>query len=384
MKILTICSNEYPAPPPPNVIHASLYISSVLAEGLAKKHHVTFISAQGSTITTRRAHPNTKPFFETIKKEEWQSLLDKRLMGQLIVPFETDLHLKLIEVLQNERFDLVHFHSTPPFYGLPFAMRTRLPNIFTLHGISSPPELKVIKTFNSRNNYFISISNKQREEFPGLNFIKTIYHGIPLEHAEFNSAGGHEMVFTSRLKKVKGVEEAILVALKTKRHLKLAGDVRGSEKDYFYETILPMIENSGGLVKFLNFVDRSMVSRFFGQGKLFIFPLKWEEAFGLVLLDSMAVGTPVVAFAKGSIPEVIIDGETGFIVNPSDEDIRGNFLIKKTGIDGLCEAVERIYAMPRGLYQKMRKACRLHVESRFTVEQMVDAYEKVYQSMLQR
>jgi len=190
------------------------------------------------------------------------------------------------------------------------------------------------------------------------------------------------MVFTSRLKKIKGVEEAINVALKTKRRLKLSGDIRGSEKEYFYHTIKPLIDKSQGLVKFLHFVNHSMIPYFFASGKLFIFPIQWEEPFGLVMIEAMATGTPVVAFARGSVPEVIKDGETGFIVNPSDDDIRGNFIIKKTGIEGLCEAVEKIYSMPEDQYRKMRKACREHVEKNFTVEKMVDAYEKVYEEII--
>lgn len=100
------------------------------------------------------------------------------------------------------------------------------------------------------------------------------------------------------------------------------------------------------------------------------------------MIESMACGTPVVAFARGSVPEIIKDGETGFIVNPSDDDIRGNWIIKKTGIEGLCEAVERIYSMPEKQYLEMRKACRAHVEKHFTVERMVDEYEKVYEEIL--
>lgn len=100
------------------------------------------------------------------------------------------------------------------------------------------------------------------------------------------------------------------------------------------------------------------------------------------MIEAMACGTPVVAYARGSVPEVIKDGETGFIVNPSDTDIRGNWIIKKTGIEGLCEAVERIYSMPEDQYRQMRRNCRAHVEKNFTVERMVDEYEKVYKEIL--
>ena len=100
------------------------------------------------------------------------------------------------------------------------------------------------------------------------------------------------------------------------------------------------------------------------------------------MVEAMATGTPVVAFARGSVPEVVKDGQTGFIVNPSDDDIRGDWIIKKTGFEGLIEAVGKIYSMPKDQYQQMRLACRTYVEKNFTVEAMVDAYEKVYEQIL--
>jgi glycosyltransferase involved in cell wall biosynthesis len=98
--------------------------------------------------------------------------------------------------------------------------------------------------------------------------------------------------------------------------------------------------------------------------------------------ESMACGTPVITYARGSAPEIIIDGVTGFLVNQSEELKRGNWIIKKTGIDGLCEAIERIYTMPENQYRQIRKACRTHVEQNFTVEKMIDGYEKVYEKIL--
>jgi glycosyltransferase involved in cell wall biosynthesis len=108
----------------------------------------------------------------------------------------------------------------------------------------------------------------------------------------------------------------------------------------------------------------------------------WEEPFGLVFVETMASGTPIIAFARGAVPEVIVDGVTGFIINPSDEDIRGKWIIKKTGLDGLCEAVERIYSLSKDDYGKMREACRAHVENNFTMERMVKEYESVYSKLI--
>jgi glycosyltransferase involved in cell wall biosynthesis len=98
----------------------------------------------------------------------------------------------------------------------------------------------------------------------------------------------------------------------------------------------------------------------------------------------MCTGTPIVAYARGAVPEIIQDGKTGFIVNPSADDIRGNWIVKKTGIEGLCEAVQRIYSMPKAEYLQMRKNCRAHIEKNFTLERMTNEYEKVYKKILKR
>ena len=106
------------------------------------------------------------------------------------------------------------------------------------------------------------------------------------------------------------------------------------------------------------------------------------EPFGLVMLEAMACGTPIVAYARGSIPEVIEDGKTGFLVNNSQDDIRGNWIIKKTGVEGIKEAIDKIYSMSKDEYQKMRLACRNHIEKNFSVGKMVNEYKKVYQQIV--
>jgi len=385
MKIAIVSSNEQLMPPPDNVIIASHYVASTLAEGLsAKKHEVYSIAGQGSTIKTKRFFSRSKPFFEVIDKKQWEKLDDQRLMWQLITPFEMDLNLSLLDFLKTNQVDIVHFHSIIPLYGLPFALRTNLPCIFTLHGTSSRLELEVIKTFVGKNIYFVPISNNQRRNYQGINFVDTVYNGIPLGEYAFNQLGGEAMVLTGRIKPEKGFEQAMEVAQLTQRKLILSGDVRASQEKYFYDIIQPKIKINPNLIHFFGFVNHSMMDSFFERGKLMLFPIQWEEPFGLVMVEAMATGTPVVAFARGAVPEVIKDGVTGLIVNPSDKDIRGSWLIKKTGIAGLCEAVEKIYAMPKAEYQQMRRNCRQHVEANFTVEKMVAGYEKVYQKVLEQ
>jgi len=384
MKIAMISSNEHTVPPPENVIIASQYMASLLAQGLAKKgHEVYFIVGQGSKIPTYKVFSNTKPFFEIFNYKKMKSTIDPYLIGKLIVPFEIDLHLTLLDFLKENSVDLVHFHTISIYNGLPFSSRIKVPSIFSLHGTVHPLELEIMKVFNHPKLFYISLSNNQRQGYPGINFASTVYNGIPLDDYSYQNVGGNNMVFAGRLVKEKGVDEAILVAAKLKRELRITGEIRVRQRDY-YEQIIQLIKNNSRYVRLFGFTNHALINSFFGSGKLFLCPTKWEEPFGLVLIEAMACGTPVIAYARGAIPEIVKDGETGFIVNSSDQDIRGNWIVKKTGFDGLCEAVEKIYAMPENQYRQMRKNCRAHVEKNFTVEIMVDQYEEVYKKILEK
>lgn len=382
MKIAIISSNEHTVPPPDDVIIASQYMATLLAQGLAKKgHEVYFIVGRGSKITTFKVFSHTKPFFEIFDYKEMKSTVDPYLIGKLIVPFEIDLHLTLLDFLKENTVDLVHFHTISIYNGLPFSQRVKSPSLFTLHGTVAPLELQIMKIFNHSKLSYISLSDSQRIGYPDINFASTVSNGIPLEDYDFQENGKTDMVFAGRLVKEKGVEDAISVAVKLKRRLKITGEIRIRQRDY-YEDIIRLVHENSQYVHYLPFVNRTLVNPFFGSGKLFLCPTKWEEPFGLVLTEAMACGTPVVAYARGSVPEIIKDGETGFIVNSSEEDRRGDWIVKKTGIEGLCEAVEKIYAMPEEQYRQMRKNCRAHVEKYFTVEKMVEAYERVYYKLI--
>jgi glycosyltransferase involved in cell wall biosynthesis len=210
---------------------------------------------------------------------------------------------------------------------------------------------------------------------------ETVYNGVDIENFEFNESGGNNLLFIGRIIKKKGVEEAIKTSLLTNYPLNIVGSIREYDKDNI-ASFLSKINNKN--IKIIKTAFRTEAIKYYSTSKITLAPILWEEPFGLITVESMAAGTPVVGYARGALPEIIKDGETGFIVNPSDDDIRGNFIIKKTGVEGLCEAVERIYSMPEDQYRKMRKACREHVEKNFTVERMVDDYEKVYEEILNK
>lgn len=282
------------------------------------------------------------------------------------------------------RFDLYHVNIGNGDTALPFAQFVKKPIIVTMHGaLEEKYNEKYLSLFrNFKKIYYVSISNAQRASMPGLNYIATIYHGVDAERAyRFDPIGGEIIVWVGRAIADKGIDEVIRVIKKTHKKANLFPLVKLESPNW----IKKMQLNSKVIIKDITIsyeLNRHELVSSYQHGKLFLFPIQWEEPFGLVMIEAMACGTPIVAYARGSVPEVVVDGETGFIVNSSNEDIRGNFIIKKTGIEGLCEAVERIYAMSKDEYMAMRRKCRMRVEEHFTSEKMVSQYINLYKKVL--
>jgi len=251
--------------------------------------------------------------------------------------------------------------------------------VSTLHSPLSQIKIDILSHFK-RSQYFVSISNAQRKPLPDLQYIQTIYHGVDTLSLRFNENPKHDdILFTGRIVPEKGIVMGIALAQKLNLKINVFGSA--NEKSNFWKREVKFQINNP-LVNYRGYVPEDEVIDNYQNAKVYLFPIQWEEAFGLVMIESMACGTPVVAFARGSVPEIVVDGVTGFIVNPSDDDIRGDWIIKKTGMEGLCRAVERIYNLSKDDYRKMRQACRKHVEEHFTVEKMVDNYEKVYREII--
>lgn len=300
-----------------------------------------------------------------------------------------DLALLSKAFSQQNMFDLFHVNMGCGESTLPFVHFINKPIIITFHGpLDLPFQRKIYSLFNHlKNVFFVSISNAQRKPCPNLNYIRTIYHGVDTKHSFlFNSIGGKEIMWSGRAVPEKGLEYILTVIKKTKKKAKLFPIIKEEYFDWLQREIIKKRNIINEVVRIgISFdVSRKELNQNYQTSRLFLNPVEVEEGFGFTMVESMACGTPVVAYARGSIPEIVKDGETGFIVNSSDTDVRGNWIIKKTGIEGLCEAVERIYAMPEDEYRKMRLACRQHVEKNFTVERMVDQYEEVYKEVFDK
>ena len=235
------------------------------------------------------------------------------------------------------------------------------------------------------NNKFVFLNQLeiQKANFIKDEFKRVIPNGVDISKFKFNQHGGNKLTWLGRVDALianKGLEQAMITANRLQIPLKSYGFVEIGSISYYESIIKKLINDNTQFVR-TNLEDEVDYNDIFGNAKAFLFPLQWEEPFGLVQAESMACGTPVIAFARGSVPEVIQDGKTGFIVNPSADDIRGNWIIKTTGIEGICEAVQKLFSLPKLDYEDMRRNCRKCVEVNFSIKTMVDHYLELYSNM---
>ena len=268
---------------------------------------------------------------------------------------------------ENE-FDI--FHSHIDLWELYFPQLIKTPVVHTIHNplySSSKKDSRLFIFEKFKNNNFVTISNSQKE----LSRIKikstTIYNGIRIKDFQFNSKPNDYFVWAARIDKYKGIENAIMAAEIANVKLVLAGRLDPSQKPYFEEKIRPHL---GKNIEFIGEYSAKEKSSFFGNAKGLLYPIEWQEPFGLCMAEAQACGTPVIAFDRGSVREVVNNGKTGFVVPFLDK--KGN-----KNIQGLVEAIKKIDEIKR-------EDCRKWVEDNFTTDVMAKNYEKFYYKLLEK
>lgn len=356
-----------------------IWTANFILEEVKRGHTVDLFAVKGSLNIPGKIdlHPTLEKGFDQLKDEAYfKKYQDKEKRYFFAAVFtKIALQLKKHESEYNFILDSSNYPPLPPN-----ADQYEVPYIIVVH---TPGNRKYVSFFEyfpyPRNLYYVFPSMfeyKKATMIPNSNKFY-IPHGIAIEEFEYMEDNEKaNLLWFGRIdsRLPKGAIEALVVSNTLKINLNFY--FHNEDNDYFEKSVKPLFSNYTLLN--LNALKQS----FFKNAKLFIFAGSDKELFGLVLLEAMCTGTPIVCYARGAVLEIIQDGKTGFIVNPSDDDIRGNFIIKKTGIDGLCEAVEKIYAMPEDQYRQMRKNCREHVEKNFTLEKMVDKYEEVYKKIV--
>ena len=248
-------------------------------------------------------------------------------------------------------FDLIH--NQADFMPLTYSGMTDRPIVTTIHGFSSPSILPVFRRYNDRSAY-VAISDADRH--PSLTYAATIHHGIPIDEFPFDPAASEELLFFGRFHPDKGAAEAIQAARAAGRKLVMAGVVQ--DADYFAGEVAPYIdERTVEYRGVLGGIDRT---RALGHARALLHLIGFEEPFGLSVVEAMACGTPVIAYPLGSMPELIVDGVTGFLVD---------------SFEAAVAAIDRIGEIDRA-------ACREHVAAHFTVDRMADRYLELYRELL--
>lgn len=223
-----------------------------------------------------------------------------------------------------------------------------------------------------KNVFFVFLSQQQSDKASWIPKEKktVIPHGIPINNFIFSQQSSDALSWIGRITPEKGLEDAIETADAVKKTLIISG--KKQDLIFFNTAIQPLLNQMTTLK------ENDFQSKFHNHTKALLFPTHWEEGFGLVAIEAMACGTPVVAYARSALSKIIQDGITGFLVNPSDTDIRGNFVTKQTGIKGFIEATQKIYSMPQQEYLKMRQTCRDVVAKNYTLQQMIERYDVLF------
>ncbi|HEY8108783.1 MAG TPA: glycosyltransferase [Patescibacteria group bacterium] len=369
MRIALFASNRTTVPPDPSMVAASAALTGELADGLAERsHEVTLFAPEGSTSKAEVRDLGLPPsdFDFSLTHQEWDS---KDSMGEKTM-YLTELYKRADE------FDVIHLHTEPVYLGMPLASLSRTPTVITVHNAFRSEQKRILDYF--RKQPLVTISDYQRKLFPDLNYAATVYNGMRFDGFPDSAGNGSEkLVFAGRLVEQKGVAEAIQAAKGTGRSLRVSGVGR---EEFIEKEITPHVSKKIEFAGALDLGSERWV-RQYADAKAALLPIQWEEPFGLTFIESMAAGTPVITFARGAAPEIIEDGKTGFLVNPSDADIRGDWQVKATGIQGLQEAIERVYSLPGEEYRTIRESAHAKVRERFSMERMIDGYENVYRKL---
>jgi glycosyltransferase involved in cell wall biosynthesis len=328
---------------PPKLYGGSERIVAYLSDELtALGHDVTLFASGDSTVTGRLA-----PVWP-------QALRLDPSISDYLAP-----HMVLLEAVARRarEFDVIHSHID--YVGYPVLQRLGVPSITTLHGRLNLPVLqRVYDTFGDAP--VVTISDAQRRPLPHANYLATIQHGIPELLLTPSFGPGGYLAFLGRISPEKAPDAAIRIARKAGMPLRIAAKVDDVDRRYFEELIKPLLGASD--IEFIGEIGDHQKSEFLGNAAALLFPIAWPEPFGLAMIEAMACGTPVIAFRRGSVPEIVDDGVTGFIVNSEDEAAQAATDLSR--ID--------------------RTRVRQIFEERFTARRMAEDYLDVYRRLIAR
>jgi glycosyltransferase involved in cell wall biosynthesis len=327
---------------PPRLYGGTERVVSYLTEELVRQGHQVTLFASEDSITSAELVPCTP----------------RALRLEPNVRDAVPHHMIMLDKVREraDDFDLLHFHID--YMHFPQFRPERARTLTTLHGRQDLADhMPFYRRFSDMP--LVSISNAQRMPLPSANFVGTVHHGLPLDLLTPNfEPKGCYLAFLGRISPEKRPDRAIAIARAACLPLKIAAKIDKADDGYFRDVVAPMLQGRG--VEFVGEINETTKNEFLGQAAALLFPIDWPEPFGLVMIEAMACGTPVLAFRRGSVPEIVEDGLTGRIVSDVDEAVR---------------------AIP-GLLALDRKAIRARFEERFSAARMTTDYVRLYQKML--
>ena len=325
---------------PPKLYGGTERVVSYLTEALVQAGHEVTLFASGDSETSARLIPCC-PKALRLNNYECQDQLAHHFV-------------MLEEVLERaEQFDIIHFHVD--YMHFPLSKLSGLVHVSTLHGrLDSPDLLPLYRKY--KNMPLTSISLSQRKPLPWVNWIGNVYHGLPADLLPLGDGRGKYLAFLGRISPEKRVDRAIEIAQKLNMPLKIAAKVDPADRVYYEREIKHLLNTPN--VEFVGEINEQEKGAFLGDAYAYLFPIDWPEPFGLTMIESMACGTPTIAFNCGSVPEVITRGVTGFIVDTMDEAVN---------------AVQQAAVLDRA-------ACRAEFMKRFSAPKMAQQYVKLYEA----
>lgn len=324
---------------PPKLYGGTERVVSYLTEELVRQGHEVTLFASGDSQTQATLIPMC-PRALRLAEECVDSLVHHVLMLEHVA--------KLADT-----FDVIHFHVD--YLHFPLSRAKQWAQITTLHGRLDIPDL--IPLYDEFSDMpVVSISDAQRTPLPQADWIRTVHHGLPTDLYEYEPNPGNYLAFLGRISPEKRVDRAIEIANRTGIPLKIAAKVDRVDQAYFDEVIQPLLDSAH--VEYLGEIGEARKGEFLGNARAILFPIDWPEPFGLAMIEALACGTPVIAFRRGSVPEVIEDGRTGAVVESVDEAV---------------EAVDQLSSLSR-------RECRQQFEERFPVSRMAREYVSVYEN----
>jgi len=357
LKIATVVTGHFTTPPPEGIVYAPMDVAVDVSEGLVKRgHSVDFYAPEDSKANvTRMINCGLKP----LNQDGGHPILKLPNVGgaeqnKIFNLWDQYLLAQMFKEAEKGNYDILHIH--PVDRALPLALsHSKVPVVYTLHDPICPWRAEIFKIFASPNQFYVSISDSQRLPAPHLNYISTVYNGVRLDEFPFSDKHDDHLLFVGRLHPEKGVAEAVQAALKADERLIIVGPPVTGE--YWDTKVKPFI---GDKIEYVGYVPREELFKYYQKAKAVLVPIMWEEPFGLIMTEAMACGAPIVAFRRGSVPEIIEDGRNGFIVNNVDE---------------MAEAIKKVDTISR-------KECRRTVEEKFAIEKMVDGYEAAFEKII--